>query len=1147
MKTFYSCVVDINPRFHYQCWLWVHSLLEMASVPPSHIWVQYIEGVDEAFLSKLGSLGVRLKKIDKFGDGKYCNKISQLSNEALMEADMIILMDTDMIVTQDFSCEMDPNCVSGKIVDFSNPEISILDKIFSAAGIFTVFENRLTDLDKGWTYSANFNGGLYVIPRHFIKQIFQTWKKRALWLLEHKFLHEVGRGVHVDQVSFCMAIHELNIPIEHLDRKFNYPIHANFTKDSVPIVFHYHAELSTVGLLNLDPNSTAEYKQMVRKANLFIQKHFDNLIFWNYRYSVFPELGSGIGSRGDNLRTKRDYLQRLEIEHHSVLDIGCGDLELMKDLEIKSYVGLDSSEEALNIAQQTRPGWKFLRVGSVLNNEIPSQEYVTCFDVLIHQNNAEDFNNLIDLMISKTKKRLLVSGYSNKQEHHDTNHMLAFHKSLPHVLSNSGKFESVIKLFKISDTDYYACDIEFDMDFWKDFFAKLLIDKIPDLQEKKVYLHIGTPKTGSSSLQKYLFENRTTLIKQGFIYPEDVIENRHQNLLQAVLNHDWLSFMRFFENIAVLLVHSDTILVSSEGFYNYTSQFSEVGKLFWQAMAKVVNLKIIVYLRKHDEFLESFYRQCVINPKVENSRIGDPIYGQNLCISDFLEHERVKANIDYASSLKVWCRIAGEENVIVRPYKADIIGDFLKIVNIDESELKGIDRQNTSLPIAAVELIRRCNAFLDVNAQKMLVEEVKSVFTGEQVNSNYVNKEIKQSLEKEYSDGMAWVAKKWPAVSDALFDIEENEDLYGNQMDQSSASSTNKNSNRNPLRRIFRFIHDYRIIKQSGLFDEEYYQIMNPNVKTSGSNRIVHYIRHGVKEKRNPSEYFDTDYYLACNQDVLREGLNPFVHYILYGQKEGRPPYNEREVRKLLKESLLISTEAPNDMSSEIILAAVGSVEFPREFNKVVQSSRELFGWYTKHFPRVYEYPWLINKLRGYTKGKKVADFGAGLSPLPVLLAEQEATVTTIDNHTLLRSVNELFDTNEWGYFDYSQLNPNITSLNVTMNEKTFPDHCMDVWYSISVIEHMPSSIRREILLYMRKSLKKNGRLLLTIDLEKNSNRLWNYSEGKMVEDAHLHGTMPDIENELRKLGFSIMESRCIRLPNSERVDLGLIEAKLSG
>ena len=79
-----------------------------------------------------------------------------------------------------------------------------------------------------------------------------------------------------------------------------------------------------------------------------------------------------------------------------------------------------------------------------------------------------------------------------------------------------------------------------------------------------------------------------------------------------------------------------------------------------------------------------------------------------------------------------------------------------------------------------------------------------------------------------------------------------------------------------------------KIIKDSGLFDEEYYLGRYPDVQGSKMSAIKHYIHHGASEGRNPSKEFNTRYYLQSYKDVDINVINPLVHYVLYGRKEGR-------------------------------------------------------------------------------------------------------------------------------------------------------------------------------------------------------------------------------------------------------------------
>ncbi|MCB9481219.1 MAG: hypothetical protein H6680_05300 [Desulfobacteraceae bacterium] len=95
---------------------------------------------------------------------------------------------------------------------------------------------------------------------------------------------------------------------------------------------------------------------------------------------------------------------------------------------------------------------------------------------------------------------------------------------------------------------------------------------------------------------------------------------------------------------------------------------------------------------------------------------------------------------------------------------------------------------------------------------------------------------------------------------------------------------------------MIRILHEYYIIKKSGLFDSQFYLSSNPDVRIAGINPLMHFIKAGWKEKRNPCEYFDTEFYLDSNEDVEKAQINPLVHYIKNGWKEGRKTAHQRSV-----------------------------------------------------------------------------------------------------------------------------------------------------------------------------------------------------------------------------------------------------------
>ncbi len=77
---------------------------------------------------------------------------------------------------------------------------------------------------------------------------------------------------------------------------------------------------------------------------------------------------------------------------------------------------------------------------------------------------------------------------------------------------------------------------------------------------------------------------------------------------------------------------------------------------------------------------------------------------------------------------------------------------------------------------------------------------------------------------------------------------------------------------------------NYKLILKSKLFDANWYLEQNPDVKASGIDPIEHYLKHGWKEGRQPSEQFDLSLYLKRNPDVAM--INPLLHFLEHANKE---------------------------------------------------------------------------------------------------------------------------------------------------------------------------------------------------------------------------------------------------------------------
>jgi glycosyltransferase involved in cell wall biosynthesis len=108
-------------------------------------------------------------------------------------------------------------------------------------------------------------------------------------------------------------------------------------------------------------------------------------------------------------------------------------------------------------------------------------------------------------------------------------------------------------------------------------------------------------------------------------------------------------------------------------------------------------------------------------------------------------------------------------------------------------------------------------------------------------------------------------------------------------------------------------------IKKSHRFSPEWYWGRNPDVLEAAQNSfwwpfrksrikalvavskaMTHPIRHfvwcGVYEGRHPGTEFDPQFYVRANADMRSSGVNPFVHYLRQGIHEDRPARDIREV-----------------------------------------------------------------------------------------------------------------------------------------------------------------------------------------------------------------------------------------------------------
>ncbi|MEP7457166.1 glycosyltransferase [Phyllobacterium sp. SB3] len=81
---------------------------------------------------------------------------------------------------------------------------------------------------------------------------------------------------------------------------------------------------------------------------------------------------------------------------------------------------------------------------------------------------------------------------------------------------------------------------------------------------------------------------------------------------------------------------------------------------------------------------------------------------------------------------------------------------------------------------------------------------------------------------------------------------------------------------------------DYIFLDESGLFDKNWYNRVNPDVRESGKDALDHFLNYGAKEGRNPNPLFCTHWYASQNKIG---DTNPLIHYLTVGYQQALPPH----------------------------------------------------------------------------------------------------------------------------------------------------------------------------------------------------------------------------------------------------------------
>ncbi|MBL4670911.1 MAG: hypothetical protein JKX81_01525 [Arenicella sp.] len=262
-------------------------------------------------------------------------------------------------------------------------------------------------------------------------------------------------------------------------------------------------------------------------------------------------------------------------------------------------------------------------------------------------------------------------------------------------------------------------------------------------QKLKLIVHAGTPKTGTTSLQTYLDKKQRKLRGRGVLYPHNLekLKNpsapKHQWFEKNLVTTHRQYLLENFKNI-ISQVNKDThtIILSSEGIYNYWWEFPEQSKVILSQLSELFDIEVWVWFRDSLGFIESYYKQCIRNPKID----GNPCYGKDLSFAEMLDIEWFSQHLNYQGFVTECQTVFGQNNVSVFTYEGDVVQEVSRKLGLATPHDNPTPRQNKSLNAASIAVLRTINQY-DINAKdkELLMPHLKSI---NEVLENYHNESL---------------------------------------------------------------------------------------------------------------------------------------------------------------------------------------------------------------------------------------------------------------------------------------------------------------------------------------------------------------------------------------------------------------------
>lgn len=263
----------------------------------------FIEAVPAAVERRLHDLGVEVRVRDPVDERfRFANKLHLFDPRENGDCEVLVALDSDIVVAGDFSEHVDAQVVQAKQVDGDVMTFALWQRVFDLFGVALPSVRFLTSLNPGgWTH-AYFNSGVLVVPAPMLEALHGRWASLLAGIIDRRAeladvaehmgdkvpqYHETAMEpdlrplVFAEQWALSLAIQHLRLPYAVLPLAMNFPVAYSEDHepgrylderlrphDVAPLLLHHHHCVGEA----LPSSGYREPDRVIGKVNDFLRE-----------------------------------------------------------------------------------------------------------------------------------------------------------------------------------------------------------------------------------------------------------------------------------------------------------------------------------------------------------------------------------------------------------------------------------------------------------------------------------------------------------------------------------------------------------------------------------------------------------------------------------------------------------------------------------------------------------------------------------------------------------------------------------------------------------------------------------------------------------------------------------------------------------